>query len=109
MDESWDEFGRIVGAVLARFSRQGARPAPTPHDVRRFVRQLRELIEHRGLPRALRDDECGIPGSMSEAECAPLVAQVVAGLDDAALADAARQFVKACFYPEFKTCRDSFR
>ena len=26
-----------------------------------------------------------------------------------AMAGPARQLVKACFYPEFKTCRDSFR
>jgi hypothetical protein len=29
--------------------------------------------------------------------------------DRAALEAPARQLVKACFYPEFKTCRDSFR
>jgi hypothetical protein len=47
---------------------------------------------------------------MSEEECAPLVARVVAGVEgDALLAEAARQLVKACFYPEFKVCRDSFR
>jgi hypothetical protein len=46
---------------------------------------------------------------MSEQEFAPLVAQVIAGCEEALLADAARQLVKACFYPEFKVCRDSFR
>jgi hypothetical protein len=109
MDDSWDEFGRIVSAVLTRFSRQVSHPAPAPQDVRRFTAQLRALIEQRGLPRPLADDECGAPGSMSEGECAPLVKQIVAGLVDPWLNDAARQFVKACFYPEFKVCRDSFR
>ena len=37
------------------------------------------------------------------------VAGVIEGLDDPVLADVARQLVKACFYPEFKVCRDSFR
>jgi hypothetical protein len=47
---------------------------------------------------------------MAEEECAPLVARVVAGVEgEALLAEAARQIVKACFYPEFKVCRDSFR
>ena len=108
MDRRWDEFEQIVSAVLTRFARQVSHPVPAPQDVRRFVAQLRALIEQRGLPRPLAGDECGAPGSMSEAECAPLVAQVVAGLD-AWLNDVARQFVKACFYPEFKVCRDSFR
>lgn len=109
MAESWDEFGRIVNAVLMRYARQLSRPDPAPEAVLRFVTRLREVIEQRGLPRPLRDDEIGVPGSMSEAECAPLVARMIAGSDDTWLADAARQFVKACFYPEFKVCRDSYR
>ena len=39
----------------------------------------------------------------------PLVARVIAGSDEPLLAEAARHLVKACFYPEFKVCRDSFR
>ena len=109
MDEPWDEFGRIVSAVLMRYARQLSRPRPEPEAVFRFVARLREMIEQRGLPRPLRDDESGAPGSMSESECAPLVARIVEGADDALLADAARQLVKACFYPEFKVCRDSYR
>ena len=109
MGESWDEFERIVSALLTRFARQVSHPVPGPQDVRRFVAQLRALIEQRGLPAPLAGDECGAPGSMNEAECAPLVAQVVAGLEDPWLNDVARQCVKACFYPEFKTCRDSYR
>jgi hypothetical protein len=46
---------------------------------------------------------------MAEEECALLIARVMAGLAGPRLAEAARQLVKACFYPEFKTCRDSFR
>ena len=109
MAESWEEFGRIVSAVLVRYARQLSRPEPAPEAVLQFATQLRAVVEQRGLPRALREDETGAPGSMSEAECAPLVARVVAGVDDAWLTDAARQFVKACFYPEFKVCRDSYR
>jgi hypothetical protein len=109
MAESWDEFGRIVSAVLTRFARQSSRPDPAPELIRRFAARLREVIEQRGLPRPLPDDEIGAPGSMSETECAPLVARIAAGSNDPLLADAARQFVKACFYPEFKTCRDSYR
>ena len=109
MEARWEEFERIVSAVLMRFARQSSRTAPTADVMRRFSTQLRSVLEARGLPRALREEESGAPGSMSEAECAPLVAEVIAGIDDAFAADAARQFVKACFYPEFKTCRDSYR
>jgi hypothetical protein len=109
MAVSWDEFGRIVTAVLMRYARQLSRPDPAPEAMLRFAARLREVIEQRGLPRPLREDEQGAPGSMNESECAPLVARIVAGSNDALLADAARQFVKACFYPEFKICRDSYR
>ena len=67
------------------------------------------LIAERGLPRALTPAEQGEPGELSEEECAPLVARALGGANDLLLATAARQLVKACFHPEFKKCRDSFR
>jgi hypothetical protein len=108
MEGTPEEFQRIVTAVLARFFAQRAQPFPAA-GARRFAIQLSQLVAERGLPRALREDESGKPGSMSELECAPLVARVMNGLSDLVLADAAKQLVKACFYPEFKVCRDSFR
>jgi hypothetical protein len=108
MEPGLGEFQRLVVAVLARFFAQRSRPW-LPGQGERFARQLGELIAERGLPRALREDEVGAPGSMSEQECAPLVARVVAGLDEPMFVEAAKQLVKACFYPEFKVCRDSFR
>lgn len=109
MDETRGEFERIVGAILHRFCRQGGRELPSAMEVSRFSVQLRELIRERGLPRPLTAEELGTPGGMSEAECAPLLECVMRGLTNAALGEAARQMVKACFYPEFKVCRDSFR
>ena len=103
------EFERIVTAVVVRFFAQNARAEPSGAELQRFAAQLRALVAERGLPRPLAAGECGAPGGMSEAECAPLVAQVVAGLEAAAWSDIARQLVKACFYPEFTVCRDSFR
>src|SRR5687767_5770442 len=100
MDESLEEFQGIVAAVLTRFCSQAARPLPAA-EIHRFAVQLGQLVADRGLPKPLRDDECGAPGSMSEQECGPLVTRVTEGLDDA-VADVARQFIKACFYPEFK-------
>jgi hypothetical protein len=37
------------------------------------------------------------------------VARVLGGAGDELLATAVKQLVKACFYPEFTVCRDSFR
>ncbi|MSU51743.1 MAG: hypothetical protein EXS37_22080 [Opitutus sp.] len=71
--------------------------------------RLWALVVERGLPRALAPGECGSPGGMSEVDCAPLVARVLGGAGDPVLANAVKQLVKACFYPEFTVCRDSFR
>ncbi len=104
-----DEFERRVAAVVRRFFAQQAVATPRDADVAQFTAQLRALVAGRGLPRPLAAGECGAPGGMSELECAPLVARVVAGLDGAVWSDVARQLVKACFYPEFTVCRDSYR
>src|SRR4051794_38853343 len=108
--EQSDQFERVVKTVVARFFAQNGRAGPSPETLTRFAAQLRALVAERGLPAPLGPGECGAPGGMSEEECAQLVARVITGTgDDKLLAEAARQLVKACFYPEFKVCRDSFR
>lgn len=103
------EFVPLVSVMLERFFRQNAQP-PLPVATREaFAARLQALIAERGLPPPLAPDDLGRPGGMSEAECAPLVARVVDDGAPALLADAARQLVKACFYPEFRVCRDSYR
>ncbi|MBI4625650.1 MAG: hypothetical protein HY736_20820 [Verrucomicrobia bacterium] len=109
MNENANEFGRLVGAVLRRFFVQNAQPPPLDAELTAFGANLWSLVATRGLPRPLAAGERGEPGGMSEAECAPLVAHVLGGSADALRVEAARQLVKACFYPEFTTCRDSFR
>lgn len=106
--ENGAEFERLVVTVVTRFLAQNGLTLPVA-SVQRFAAQLGQLVAERGLPRPLAGDEIGAPGGMSDEECAPLVARVVAGIAVAPLADIARQLVKACFYPEFKVCRDSFR
>jgi hypothetical protein len=98
-----------VDAVLARLFAQNARAAPVAAESAAFGARLWALVAQRGLPRPLAAHERGDPGGMSDEECAPLVARVLGGAKDELLATAARQLVKACFYPEFKTCRDSWR
>jgi hypothetical protein len=60
----------------------------------------------------LSSAERGEPGELPPAEIEGLLDEASAGIGApgrAALAGPAKQLVKACFYPEFKTCRDSFR
>lgn len=109
MNDDANEFGRLVGAVLRRFYAQNAQPPPPDAEIAAFGANLWSLVVARGLPRPLAPGERGEPGGMSEAECSPLAAQVLGGVGDALRGEAARQLVKACFYPEFTTCRDSFR
>lgn len=108
MEVNRAEFERRVVPMVARFCAQGNVAVPAAA-LARFAAQLCEVVAKRGLPPPLPAGECGAPGGMAEGEVAPLVARVVAGLDEPQLAEAARQLVKACFYPEFTVCRDSYR
>jgi hypothetical protein len=109
MSEQADEFPEIVGAVLRRFFAQNAQPAPPAAEIAAFAARLRALVAERGLPRPLAPGEIGAPGGMSEADCSPLVARIAGATATPLLAEAAKQLVKACFYPEFTVCRDSYR
>jgi hypothetical protein len=108
MDVLLEEFQLLVAAVLVRYCAQNSWPV-APEQPLRVALQLADVVHARGLPLPLRDDEIGAPGGMPEQECSSLVERVMDGVDDPKLADAVRQLVKACFYPEFKVCRDSFR
>lgn len=108
MDANEAEFERLVVTIVARFCAQGNGPVPEAARAR-FAAQLRDVVAERGLPLPLAAGECGAPGGMPEAEVAAWVARVTAGLDAPLLTEAARQLVKACFYPEFTVCRDSYR
>ena len=109
MHDEAEEFSARVEAVLARFFRQNAVAPPRAPTLRDFGARLYELVAERGLPEPLDVADQGRPGGIPETECAGLVARVLVGTNEPLLAEAARQLVKACFYPEFKTCRDSFR
>lgn len=108
MEVNGAEFERRVVPMVARFCAQGNALVPAPA-LARFAAQLRDVIAERGLPPPLPPGEGGTPGGMPETDVAPLVARVTAGLDVPLLVEAARQLVKACCYPEFTVCRDSYR
>ena len=105
-------FTDLTAAILTRYGRQNGQTPPPAAELAGFAARLWALIAERGLPRPLTPAERGTPGEMTDAEVAPLLDRVLGDLPPtsrAALAGPAKQLVKACFYPEFKTCRDSFR
>ena len=108
MDANAAEFERLVVAMVTRFGAQGGGEVPDGAAAR-FAGQLGRLVATRGLPRPLVAGEIGSPGGLAEEEVARLVGQVTAGIEEPLLVEAARQLVKACFYPEFTVCRDSYR
>jgi hypothetical protein len=103
------ELADIIRRMLQRWFHQHGEPSPAEGEAGDFAARLSAVVADRGLPPPLAEHERGSPGGMSEAECAPLVERIVRTGDSALWREAARQLVKACFYPEFKECRDSFR
>ena len=109
MSETAGNFIEIVSAALRRFLAQNNQPPPVEQELAALATRLRAIIAERGLPRPLQPGEFGAPGGMAEAECTPLVARVAGPMTTPLLTEATRQLVKACFYPEFTVCRDSYR
>lgn len=107
-----ETLATILRPLLQRYFAQAGRPAPRDELSATLAHRLWRLIEERGLPPPLPPGAQGEPQEMSKAEVAPLIEQMLAGFGPAereALDTPARQVLKACFYGEFKVCRDSFR
>jgi len=105
-----ETFEKLVSALLARYLRQNALAALSADESALIARRLWRLMQTRGLPCRLKPEEMGAPGEMSAEEVAPLVTSLLEGVSRAAeLGVVARQLVKACFHPEFKKCRESYR
>lgn len=104
-----EAFQQRVGAVMVRFARQNGETF-AQDSVARFAERLWRLIEKRGLPDALEEGESGKPGELEKSEIKELTRRAMKGVDEGEVfEDAAKQIVKACFYPEFRECRDSYR
>lgn len=103
------EFAARVIPVLHRFLVQNGRQPLSRDQSAAVSLRLWAVVEQRGLPPPLAAGDPGVPGGMSEDEVAPLVAQVLDSTNDELLTNAVKQLIKACFYPEFTVCRDSFR
>lgn len=94
---------------MERFARQNGESF-SADSVARFAERLWRLIEERGLPAALERGEAGKPGELEKSEIRELTRRAMKGVDEGeTFEDAAKQMVKACFYPEFRVCRDSYR
>ena len=112
MTSAGHAFAQITEAILTRYFRQNGQPSPSASELSDFAARLWQLVVERGLPRPLATDEQGTPGEMTDAEVQPMMDRVLGDLSQetrARLAGPGKQLVKACFYPEFKKCRDSFR
>jgi hypothetical protein len=112
VDPAGEKFCEIVQQILRRFGVQNNFEPPPPAVLGQLAARLWTLVEERGLPPALADGNEGRPGDLPDAECAPLLERVLgdlAGPHREKLAVPVRQLLKACFHPEFKVCRDSFR
>lgn len=104
-----EEFRRAVIAVLGRFARQNG-AAIDAAAAGQLAAQLEQLIGEFGLPAPPGEGEIGAPGKMEKTEVRRLVERALAGVRSSEVLDeAAKQLVKACFYPEFRVCRDSYR
>lgn len=109
MSAAEQEFSSRMSAVVRRFLAQNGVAAIEASRLDAMAARLWSVIRERGLPRPLCPDEPGEAGGMDETDCARVVAQVMGDVTQPMLADAVRQITKACFHPEFKTCRNSFR
>jgi hypothetical protein len=110
VSSSSNPLEKQVGVLLERYVRQNGLAELSTVETTTFAARLCELIEVRGLPRRLQPDEMGEPVEMSAEAVAPLIACLLEGSTRSSeLSTVARQLVKACFHPEFKKCRDSYR
>jgi len=102
-------FERQVGSLLARYLDQNGQPALSAEETGHLARRLCAVVVAKGLPRRLRSDEMGEPGELPPEDVNAIVSDVLPdGTAPGIVTDAIRQLVKACFYAEFKKCRESY-
>ena len=105
-----DVFVSAVESVLARYLRQTGQATAGAEKLELIAQRLVGLMREKDVPRALRPEERGEPGELPPEVIEPLVARITAELEDGGeLRPAVMQLVKACFYPPFRRCRESYR
>lgn len=108
MDSTPNDLAPLVHAVVRRVARQQEHEV-TDAAAAEFSRRMAAVVATCTLPAPLPPGEVGRPGGVAEAELTRLVAAVLPPNADPFLAEVARQLFKACLYPEFTQCRDSYR
>jgi hypothetical protein len=103
-------FAEDVVGLLQRFMRQNQMTELPEQEARLCAERFWTVVSTRPMPRGLRAEQMGEPGEMTAEEILPLQEQVIGEHPRAAeLAPVVRQLIKACYHPEFKKCRDSYR
>jgi len=106
-------FEAAAAAVVARMLQQDGGAAVSPDVIRSGVRGLWEAAEAIGWPPPLPAGSTRRAGETPGAALEPRVLTVAAGVvneaERARLLPVIRQLLKACVYPEFTECRDSYR
>jgi hypothetical protein len=105
-----ENFIEIVADILARYLQQNEQPAVARQELVGLGERLWQQIESRGLPPPLAKTEMGNPGDLSPSEIAVLLNPLLtATRAQSPLESPLQQLVKACFYPPFRKCRESYR
>lgn len=106
-------FERLVADVTVRVLAQDGGPALPSSSWEPCVRVLWDAAEAIGWPTPLpTGTECPAgetPGAVLEPHVLALAARVPDESQRARVLPVVRQLLKACVYPEFTTCRDSYR
>ncbi len=106
-------FERLVTDVMARALRQDGGSLPSPAAQESCVRSLWEAAEALGWPTPLAEGTVCPAGETPGAALEPRALEIAAKVENEAervrLLPVIRQLLKACVYPEFTQCRDSYR
>lgn len=106
-------FEVLAAAVVARMRHQDGGPAVSPGAIAAGMRGLWEAAEAMGWPPPLAAGVARRAGETPGAALEPRALAAVAGVEGEAerarLLPVIRQLLKACVYPEFTECRDSYR
>lgn len=103
------ELVGIVKRILTRYCRQQRQVPPDDGRLESVAVALAGLVGERGLPPPRDTGATTARGGPGEAEVATLAARLAGEGAGPVLGEAAKQLVKACFYPPLADCRDSFR
>jgi hypothetical protein len=105
-----ERFVQVVADILSRYLRQNDQPAAARVELVGVGERLWHQIEARGLPPPLAKTELGAPGELSPSEIAAMMEPILHAMTERSRLEVPlQQVVKACFYPPFRKCRETYR